>query len=65
MKKTILTLLIMLCPVFTFAGDYIFVKSTNSMNAYANNDITKDYGIYRVWVKYTYRNTKGRHSRKG
>ena len=55
----------MLCPVFTFAGDYILVKSTNSINAYANNDITKDYGIYRVWVKYTYRNTKGRHSRKG
>ena len=58
MKKTILTLLIMLCPVFTFAGDYILVKSTNSINAYANNDITKDYGIYRVWVKYTYKNTK-------
>lgn len=58
MKKTILTLLIMLSPVFAFAGDYILVKSTNSMNIYANNDITEDYGTYRVWVKYTYKNTK-------
>ncbi|WP_084608527.1 energy transducer TonB [Xylanibacter oryzae] len=58
MKKTILTLLIMLCPVFTFAGDYILVKSTNSMDVYANNDITENNGTYRVWVKYTYRNTK-------
>ena len=41
MKKTILTLLIMLCPVFTFAGDYILVKSTNSMNAYAKRDSDK------------------------
>ena len=58
MKKTILTLLIMLCPVFAFASDYILVKSTNSMDVYANNDITENNGTYRVWVKYTYRNTK-------
>lgn len=38
MKKTILTLLIVLCPVFTFASGYIHVTSTKSMNVSEKND---------------------------
>ena len=38
MKKTILTLLIMLCPVFAFAGDYISLGSTKPINSCEKND---------------------------
>ena len=32
MKKTILTLLITLCPILTFASDYIYLESSDSNN---------------------------------
>ena len=58
MKKTILTLLITLCPILAFASDYIYLGSSDVNNIYVNNDITLNDGIYRAWVKFTYRNTK-------
>lgn len=38
MKKTILSLLIMLSPVFTFASGYIHVTSTKNMSASEKSD---------------------------
>ena len=58
MKKTIITLLITLCPILAFASDYIYLESTDANNIYVNNDFTVNDGIYRAWVKFTYRNTK-------
>jgi hypothetical protein len=40
MKKTILTLLITLCPILAFASDYTNLESTDVNNIYVNNDIT-------------------------
>jgi|WetSurMetagenome_2_1015567.scaffolds.fasta_scaffold118663_2 TonB family protein len=58
-EKTILTLIIMLSPIFAVASDYIYVGSTKSINVFANNNIIMaNYGIYRVWVKYIFKNTK-------
>lgn len=58
MKKTILTLLITLCPILAFASDYIYLGSSGVNTIYVNNDITPNDGKYRAWVKFTYRNTK-------
>ena len=58
MKKTILTLLITLCPILAFASDYIYLGSSGVNTIYVNNDITPNDGKYRAWVKFTYKNTK-------
>ena len=36
MKKTILTLLITLCPILAFASDYIYLGSSDVNNIYVN-----------------------------
>ena len=50
MKKTILTLLITLCPFLAFASDYIYLGSSGVNTIYVNNDITPNDGKYRAWV---------------
>lgn len=42
MKKTILSLLITLCPILTFASDYIYLESSDS------NNTTDEYSDYIV-----------------
>lgn len=42
MKKTILSLLITLCPILTFASDYIYLESSDS------NNTTDEYSDYVV-----------------
>lgn len=69
MKKTILILLIMLCPVFAFASDYTSLGSTKPINSCEKNDSDKQVfdtaeqmpsfpGGNQALLNYLYRNIR-------